>query len=258
MLGDVDPQQLRIIAWRPVVYTGHDNLTAVKITQFDAELRRDVPLNFTALTRLVLTFPEVTPPISFDSAVLPDNTLDWLQGDGVLAFNLTEYDIPEGTYNAELVAYDAEHDRGQVIATLQSPRPGLALTFDQVSGDGALPPPVPVGGGQSVRVAGEVISALRVVYESGDRVFKLDQTSNNVQGLLGISVTAAQEGGSIKIQRDGTIETPGWTWAEGLVFLGMDGLLTQVVPTTGWEVVVGYAPSPTRLNLDFDEPVLLA
>jgi len=257
MLGDVDPQQLRIQAWRPVVYTGHDNLTAVKITQFDAATRRDIPLNFSALTRLVLTFPEIDPMISFDSAVLP-NTLDWLQGDGVLAFDMSDYAIPEGTYNAELVAFDAEHPRGQVIVTLQSPRPGLALKFDQVSEDGGQPVPTPVGGGQSVRIAGEVISALRVVYESSDRVFKLDQTSNNVQGLLGITVTAAQEGGSIKVQRDGTIETPGWTWAEGLVFLGMDGLLTQVVPTTGWEVVVGYAPSPTRLNLDFDEPVLLA
>src|SRR5215217_4875598 len=151
MLGDVYPQQLRIQAWRPVVYTGHDNLTAVKITRFDEARRRDVPLDFTALTRLILTFPEVTPPISFDSAVIADNTLDWTQGDGVLAFNLTEYDIPEGTYNAELVAYDAEHDRGQVVVTLQNPRPGLALTFDQVSGDGTLPLPLPAEGGGVVR-----------------------------------------------------------------------------------------------------------
>lgn len=258
MLGDVDPQQLRIQAWLPVVYTGHDNRTAVRITQFDEALRRDVALDFTAVDRLILTFPEVDPPVSFDSLVLPDNTLDWTQGNGVLVFNLSEYDIPEGIYNAELVAYDAQHDRGQVIVTLQVPRPGLALTFDQVSGDGDLPLPLPADGSRTVRTAGETISALRVVYESGGEVFRLDQASDNVQALLGISVTAAAEGGAIKIQRDGSIDTPGWTWTEGLVFLGADGLLTQTVPTTGWEVVVGYAPTSTRLNIDFDEPVLLA
>lgn len=76
--------------------------------------------------------------------------------------------------------------------------------------------------------------------------------------MLGVSITAGDAGAAISIKAGGSIDDAGWSWSPGFVFAGLNGALTQVPPATGWEIVVGYAPSPTRLNLTFDEPVKLA
>lgn len=76
--------------------------------------------------------------------------------------------------------------------------------------------------------------------------------------MLGISITAGDAGSAISIKAGGSIDDAGWSWSPGFVFAGPSGALTQVPPATGWEIVVGYAPAPTRLNLTFDEPVKLA
>lgn len=109
-----------------------------------------------------------------------------------------------------------------------------------------------------LRPAGEPISALRVVYENSDgEVLHLDPTAEaQVYTTLGVAVTAGS--GDIRVRRYGAIEDAGWNWTpESLVFAGPTGTLTQTPPTSGFEVVVGYAPTPTRLILVFDAPVQL-
>ncbi len=110
-----------------------------------------------------------------------------------------------------------------------------------------------------VRPAAATVSALRLVSEGADGVRHLDPTdAASVAGMLGISITAGDAGAAISIKAGGSIDDAGWSWSPGFVFAGPNGALTQAPPTTGWEIVVGYAPSPTRLNLTFDEPVKLA
>lgn len=119
-------------------------------------------------------------------------------------------------------------------------------------------PPGPAGGSAVQRTAGETLSALVAVYEQAGQVFALDpQHPTHAQLLLGVTLTAATAGGLITIQRMGTLDDAGFAWAEGLVFVGAGGQLTQEPPTTGWEIVLGAAPAPTRLNLDIDEPLWL-
>ena len=108
------------------------------------------------------------------------------------------------------------------------------------------------------RPATETISALRVVYEDDVGIGILDPTNDaHVHGLLGIAVTAGSETDEIRVQTSGTVDDLSWSWTPGFVFVGADGVLTQTVPTTGWEIVVGYSPSATRINLTFDEPIKL-
>ncbi|HEY3434246.1 MAG TPA: hypothetical protein VGK41_01200 [Solirubrobacterales bacterium] len=131
-----------------------------------------------------------------------------------------------------------------------------------VGGKQGLPgPPGPVGppGDAAItRPAAETISALRVVYEGADGVALLDPTQEaHVLALLGLSITGGSAGDDITILRGSAHDDAGWNWNPGLVFAGPNGTLTQTPPTSGWEIVVGYAPSPTRLNLTFDEPILL-
>lgn len=109
------------------------------------------------------------------------------------------------------------------------------------------------------RIAGDTVSALRVVFEDETGIAHLDPTDDDqVAALIGISITAGEEGAEIRVRTSGTIDDAGWSWTPGFVFAGADGTLTQTPPVAGWEIVIGYAPSATRLNLTFDEPVLLA
>lgn len=109
------------------------------------------------------------------------------------------------------------------------------------------------------RIAAEEVSALRLVYESAAGIAHLDPTVEaEVDALVGISISAGAAAAEIRVRARGTIDDPGWSWTPGLVFAGPDGTLTQTPPVSGWEIVVGYAPTATRLNLTFDEPVLLA
>lgn len=114
-------------------------------------------------------------------------------------------------------------------------------------------------GGQTVtRQAGEEVSALRVVYESQARAYLIDPESDTSLQMLGISLTTGSAGADLTVQTIGAIDEPSWKWSQGPVFAGPSGTLTQIPPTTGWELVVGFASSPTRINIDFREPVFLA
>lgn len=113
--------------------------------------------------------------------------------------------------------------------------------------------------GPERRSAATTVSALRLVTESASGVSPLDPTDDGqVAGLLGVSISAGDAGDEIRIKTGGTIDDAGWSWAPGFVYAGANGTLTQTYPASGWEIVVGYAPSATRLNLTFDEPVKLA
>lgn len=261
MLGNVDPQHVTVAPLSPAVYRGRDNTSAARFQRYDEARGKYVPLDFSNVLRMILVLPETQPQVVFDTLTAPD-TMDWLSlGQGEIEFKLAHYALTPGTYKARLIVYDEDHPNGQVVVSGLQTKNEFNLIINEVLGDGVLPPPMPSGGEATVREYGEDISALRVVYERGGRVFLLDPTDpllSTVDLLLGITITAGDAGTPGVIQRSGTIDDTSWSWAEGLVFLGAAGTLTQVPPTTGWEVVVGAAPSAQRLNIDFDEPVRLA
>ena len=126
------------------------------------------------------------------------------------------------------------------------------------NGDGVAGNPV-VSLAPVIRPAAATVSALRLLSESAAGVSHLDpDDDDSVAGMLGVSLTAGDTGADINIKTGGTIDDPGWSWTPGFVFAGPNGSMTQAAPSSGWEIVVGYAPSATRLNLTFDEPVKLA
>lgn len=261
MLGDVDPARVKVESWTPTVYRGRDNVLVTRFMQYREDLRRDVPLDWSLVSRVILVLPDADPAVAFDSAVAP-GSIDWVtHGNGAVEFLISKYALKVGTYRAQVIAFDAEHPDGQVVVSSLATKNEFTITVSEVLAVGSLPAPMPTGGESAVRVAGQVLSALRVVYERNGRVYLLDPSdpfSEDVQFTLGITVTAAQEGENVVVQRSGTIDSAGWNWAEGLVFVGSAGLMTQTPPLVGWELVVGFAPEATRLNIDFDEPVRLA
>ena len=240
-----------------VVYRGHDNTVEVTLYDYNETQRKDVPLDFSAVTRMVLAFPTTQPVLAFDSAITA-GVIDWDVAPGTIRFNIQQYALPVGGYPAQIIAFDPGHPNGLVIVD-ENLRP-VAFEVREVMSSGLLPPPMPTGGAGVVRTAGETISALRAVYERDGKIYHLDQQdSANIDLFLGISVSSGLADSEIIVQRSGTIDDASWTWSVGdNVYVGAAGVLTQTQPVTGWELVVGAAPEATRLTLDFDEPVLLA
>ncbi len=116
--------------------------------------------------------------------------------------------------------------------------------------------PGPSGGNAVQRVAGEVLSALRVVYELDGEVFYLDPAdAAHVDQVLGVTLTSALLGQPINVQSAGTLDDATWAFTPGPVWLGAAGSLTQLPPAGGFDVLIGAAVSATRINLNIQEPI---
>lgn len=108
------------------------------------------------------------------------------------------------------------------------------------------------------RTAGSSLSALRAVYELDGAVHALSaDDALHVDLLLGITLTAAQAGDPVNVQRLGAIEDDSWNWVPGRVYLGAEGALTQTPPTSGFDLLIGAATSATRITLNLQDPISL-
>uniref|UniRef100_A4XZD6 Uncharacterized protein n=1 Tax=Ectopseudomonas mendocina (strain ymp) TaxID=399739 RepID=A4XZD6_ECTM1 len=118
--------------------------------------------------------------------------------------------------------------------------------------------PGPAGGAAVERLAGETLSALRAVYELDGHVFALDyRDSEHIDLLLGVTLTAADPGQPINVQRLGAVDDDGWNWQPGRVWLGSAGSLTQTPPADGYDVLLGAAVASGRLLLNLQDPIEL-
>lgn len=108
------------------------------------------------------------------------------------------------------------------------------------------------------RTASGTVSALRGVWELDNVVAPLDyRDAEHIEQIAGITVTSADDGGSISVQRSGPMDDSTWNWTPGVVWLGVDGALTQVPPDDGFSVIVGWAVAATRLNINIQVPIAL-
>jgi hypothetical protein len=261
MLGDVLPVQIRVEPGHQIIYRSRDNPVSLTFKQWNG--RKDSALDFSNITRMVMVFTNVEPQISFDSDLMPD-VFTWIgAAPGQIKLELSQFDYPasDAGYEALLIAFDAQHPDGQVLTS----REGYAkVTFSVAETyiSGTPLQPLPTGDLQSIRrTAGTTVSALRVLYEKQGLVYPVDTATADVFQIMGVSISSGVAGAQIVIQTEGYIEDSSWNWDTsngGLVFATSGGILTQTPPTIGWDVVVGFATSPTRLNLDMDEPVFLA
>lgn len=85
--------------------------------------------------------------------------------------------------------------------------------------------------------------------------------SRNVVGavsVLGISLHAAEDGEDLNVATSGEVIEPSWSWVQDLpIFVGVEGVLTQVPPDTGFQLVVAIATSPTSALLSIKQPIIL-
>lgn len=144
------------------------------------------------------------------------------------------------------------------VDVLETTKPEVIVITQGVQGPPGIPGPA---GGQTLqRKPGVRTSALVVVYE--DRfgvVWPADvDVEADVLTLLGVTVTAAEAGQPINVQRLGEITDSSWQWIPGKrVFLAQEGQMTQEPPQSGYDVLIGVALSENRLLLNIQDPIEL-
>lgn len=84
---------------------------------------------------------------------------------------------------------------------------------------------------------------------------------NDVDGassILGITLHAAEAEAPINVAASGEIFEPSWAWVvDAPIFVGVAGVLTQAPPSTGFQLVVGVATSPTSMLVGIKQPIIL-
>jgi len=144
--------------------------------------------------------------------------------------------------------------------TAPTPTTPAVVTAGQ-AGPRGLPGPA---GTEVVRaVAGEALSALRVVYAdpTDGRVYYADKgTAAHGGRVLGLTLAAAAAGDEVAVQTQGRAQDAGWDWdtaaAPGL-FLGSAGAITQGAPATGFVLRVGFVKAADEAFIRIDPPIYL-
>ena len=120
-------------------------------------------------------------------------------------------------------------------------------------------PPGPAGDANVTFTAGVAIGGHRLVRLNAGllRYMSNDQPAD-ANMALGVSRNAAALGQAVTVQGSGLLSEPSWTWTPDLpVFCGINGLLTQLVPTAGFILVIGVAVSATDIIIAIKTPLVL-
>jgi hypothetical protein len=101
-------------------------------------------------------------------------------------------------------------------------------------------------------IAGENLSANRVLMLSpGDAAIYCDPTILDYPVILGVSITAANQGDLVRVRRSGFMEDGNWTFQPRYpIWSGVDGALAQIAPSQGWLVQVGQSLTSTKIQLE--------
>lgn len=91
----------------------------------------------------------------------------------------------------------------------------------------------------------------------GGNLVKASNDSGQCDDVLGVTTGSQTSGGYYAVAVAGFITLATWSWSVGRVYLGVDGALTQVVPTTGCVLEVGHAVSATSMIIRIQQPVYL-
>lgn len=140
----------------------------------------------------------------------------------------------------------------------------ISITVRTLMEWGVRGPPGPPGpvAGALVKIASEALGGHRVVRSTSGVGVGYASADNPLHGddVLGITQGAALLGGEVTITALDEITEPSWSWVPGEpLFLGLNGLPTQVVPEPGgdaeFSLVLGYAVSPTTIRVRIESPI---
>ena len=148
---------------------------------------------------------------------------------------------------------------GDDVVVAESESTQIVLASGEQGPPGPQGPIGPSGGAAFERMSAGALSALVVVWEDAAGVVRpMDyRDEDHIDLLAGITLTATSSAGPVNVQRSGPLDDSAWNWTPGRVWLGANGALTQTPPADGFDVLVGYVVSPTRIYLDMQDNIEL-
>jgi hypothetical protein len=123
---------------------------------------------------------------------------------------------------------------------------------------GATGAPAQILGEFASRLAGEAISAFNIVYDVDGTTCRLASSNNPsvAEQILGLAINAAAPGQLVQIIREGVYK--GYTgFSGGVLFLGLNGVVTHTPATSGVHVQVGNAIDYYTSDIDIKTPIYL-
>ncbi len=117
-----------------------------------------------------------------------------------------------------------------------------------------------LGGGDTIPMtAGENLSALRVVMPSPSGAIYADASSILTSKLLGITTTSATAGQAVQVKVSGIVSDALWSWVPNdTIWLGSNGMLTSIPPSSGVAARVGIAMTATSIAIQIHQPIVLS
>ena len=106
-------------------------------------------------------------------------------------------------------------------------------------------------------VAGEDLSGHRAVVLVSNIAYYADSTDvSHALKVSGITTGAALTSATATIQVNGELTEPSWSWSDGPIFIGINGQLTQTVPSSGFILEVAKAITSTKILINIKRPLM--
>lgn len=135
---------------------------------------------------------------------------------------------------------------------------GVEVLFKGPPGRQGDAGPSGAGGGDITGVAAIALGGQRVVYLANDGLRYASADDLATINALGVTVGAVSIGGTATVRTGGALADPSFSFVPGPVYLGLNGLLTQTLPTANSLVVIGDAINATTLLVRVEKPWELA
>ena len=102
--------------------------------------------------------------------------------------------------------------------------------------------------------AGEDITFASPIKVAGNELAYIasNLVPDDIGKVIGLAFNSAISGELVEINTR-ELESPTWTFSEGLIFLG-DRVITQAVPTSGFYQQLGAAESPNKIIVNISQP----
>jgi hypothetical protein len=109
-------------------------------------------------------------------------------------------------------------------------------------------------------LASEAIGGGRVVRIIWDRYVGYVSSDNTALAttVLGITTGAAVYDDPIGVQYTGELQDSGWSWVPGPIYCGINGVITQTPPTSGFILAIGTAINATTIVINIKQPLILS
>lgn len=220
---------------------------------------------------------DVTLPLEVDGILVDTSTMTGqsqirtLDGALIAAFDISfpssgyaRFQLGRGTtalLSAKRYLHDAKFSTGVEETTVFYLDGDCLVSAAQTQG--ANPPPVTPQGNalySNPYPSSANLSALRVVRltASGELAYASSADQTHAFTVLGLLTVAIALGQSTTVLQEGGFADDNWSWTLGTpIWVGVDGALTQVPPESGFLLQVAIPKTPTSIEFEIQEPILL-